>query len=64
MALKSEARFFEIRWDVQRVQPYAVCRIDTTARFDPAGNQVNGRFGQAIASRPPRIVQLGLLLTF
>jgi hypothetical protein len=38
--------------------------IDTTAQFDPAGNQVNGRFGQAIASRPPRIMQLGLLLTF
>ena len=63
--LKSEARFFEIRWEMYNVFNHTqFAGIDTTAQFDPAGNQVNGRFGQAIASRPPRIMQLGLLLTF
>jgi len=38
--------------------------VDSTARFDPAGNQVNGRFGQLIASRPPRVIQLAVSLYF
>ena len=38
--------------------------VDSTARFDPAGNQVNGRFGQLISSRPPRVIQLAVSLYF
>ena len=38
--------------------------VDTTARFDPLGNQVNGRFGQLIASRPPRVIQLAISFYF
>jgi hypothetical protein len=39
-------------------------QIDTTAQFDPTGKQVSGRFGQVIAGRPPRVMQLGLRLAF
>jgi hypothetical protein len=37
---------------------------DTAARFDPAGNQVNGRFGQATAAQDARIIQLSLRAYF
>lgn len=38
--------------------------LDTTARFDPAGNQVNLTLGQFTASRPPRQIQLALRFVF
>jgi hypothetical protein len=38
--------------------------IDTGARFDPAGAQVNGRFGEFTAARNPRQIQLALRLYF
>jgi hypothetical protein len=38
--------------------------VDSTARFDPAGNQVNARFGQLISARFPRVMQAGLHLYF
>jgi hypothetical protein len=38
--------------------------LDTTARFDAQGNQVNAQFGQFTSARPARIMQLGLRLTF
>lgn len=38
--------------------------VDTTARFNPAGEQVNGRFGQVIATRSRRIIQLALRVQF
>ncbi len=38
--------------------------MDTTARFDPAGVQVNGQFGQATAARAPRTMQFSLRLIF
>ncbi len=38
--------------------------VDTTARFDPAGNQTNTRFGQVISTRTPRVIQLSLRLSF
>jgi hypothetical protein len=38
--------------------------FDTTARFDPAGNQVSTTFGQFNASRTPRQMQLALRFTF
>lgn len=37
---------------------------DTTARFDPVGNQVNARFGQATAAQDARIIQLSLRAYF
>lgn len=38
--------------------------VDTSARFDPQGNQVNGRFGQVIGTRNPRQMQFTARLTF
>ncbi|MES1258805.1 MAG: carboxypeptidase regulatory-like domain-containing protein [Acidobacteriota bacterium] len=38
--------------------------IDTTARFDAAGKQINGTFGQATGDRGGRVVQLALRVTF
>lgn len=38
--------------------------VDTTARFDSAGTQVNGRFGEYISAREARRMQLGLKFYF
>lgn len=38
--------------------------VDNTARFDPQGNQVNGRFGEITAAHPPRRIQLALRFYF
>lgn len=38
--------------------------VNTAARFDPSGNQVNTLFGTVTAARPPRLVQLALRLQF
>lgn len=38
--------------------------VDSNAVFDPTGAQINGEFGQVIATRPPRIIQLSLRFEF
>ena len=38
--------------------------VDTVARFDGRGAQVNGRFGQVTAAADPRIVQLSMRAMF
>lgn len=38
--------------------------VDTTARFDAQGRQVNTQFGQMTGSRPSRRIQLALRLNF
>lgn len=38
--------------------------VDTSAVFDPDGKQINGEFGQIIATRSPRIIQFSLRLAF
>ncbi len=38
--------------------------LDTTARFDATGRQVNGQLGQVTATRPARRIQLVLRVTF
>lgn len=38
--------------------------LDTTARFDAGGNQVNARFGQLTSAASPRIIQLALRCFF
>ena len=38
--------------------------LDTAARFDAQGNQVNARFGEFTSARPPRVMQLALRLYF
>lgn len=38
--------------------------VDSTARFDAAGNQVNTRLGQVTGARSPRVIQLALSFKF
>jgi hypothetical protein len=38
--------------------------VDTGARFDAQGNQVNARFGEFTATRSPRVMQLALRFYF
>jgi hypothetical protein len=38
--------------------------VDSTARFDPQGNQINNRFGQLTSARAAREAQLSLRLQF
>ena len=39
-------------------------QINTAARFDGAGAQINSQFGQALDARQPRVLQLGATLFF
>ena len=38
--------------------------VDTGARFDPQGNQVNANFGTVNGARNPRIIQMSVRFTF
>jgi hypothetical protein len=38
--------------------------LDTTARFDAQGNQVNTRLGEFTSARPPRTIQMALRFYF
>jgi len=63
--LPGEGRRLQFRWEAFNVlNKTQFSAMDTTARFDPNGVQVNGSFGQATAARPPRTMQLSLRLTF
>jgi hypothetical protein len=38
--------------------------VDNNAVFDPTGAQINGEFGQVVATRPPRVIQFALRFDF
>ena len=38
--------------------------VDTAARFNPNGQQVNTRFGQIVGARAPRQIQFSLRYVF
>ena len=38
--------------------------VDNNAVFNSAGQQINGTFGQVIATRPPRVIQFSLRIEF
>lgn len=63
--LKQEGRFFQLRWEMYNAFNHTqFSGVDTTARFDPAGNQVNARFGQVTSTRSPRVMQISLRFVF
>ena len=63
--LKNEARFFQLRWEMYNVWNHTQYNaLDTGARFDVAGNQVNAQFGRITSTRSPRIMQGALNFTF
>jgi len=62
---KSGRRYLQLRWEVYNVFNHTqFSGVDTTARFNPAGAQVNTTFGQINASRSPRIMQGSVRFTF
>lgn len=62
---KGEERYFQLRgefynaWNHTQFNSY-----DTTARFNPAGQQINSNFGAFTGTRDPRKIQLSLRLMF
>jgi len=61
----TRARRLQIRWEVYNAFNHTQWSgIDTTARFDANGNQVNTRFGQVNGARGARVMQGSLRLTF
>jgi Carboxypeptidase regulatory-like domain/TonB-dependent Receptor Plug Domain len=63
--VKGEQKYFQFRWEVYNIFNHTQFQsVDMNARFDPAGNQVNTRFGQVTATRPPRVMQFALSFKF
>ena len=63
--VKSERRYFQFRWEMYNAFNHTqFSGVDTTARFDPQGAQVNARFGQVTSTRTPRVMQGALRFTF
>jgi hypothetical protein len=63
--LGNEKRTFQFRWEVYNIFNHTqFATVDNTARFNPAGMQVNPTFGQVITTRSPRIMQGSLRFTF
>jgi hypothetical protein len=63
--LGRESRVLQLRWELYNVLNHTqFSAVNTTARFDPSGNQINGQFGQATAARQPRLMQVAIRLRF
>ena len=55
----------QFRWEAYNVfNQVNWSAINTVARFNPAGEQVNANFGQATAARSPRVMQGAIRFTF
>ncbi|MEW5977488.1 MAG: TonB-dependent receptor [Acidobacteriota bacterium] len=60
-----ELRYFEFRSEFYNAFNHSQwLAVDNNARFDPSGKQVNSRFGQVVAARPARYIQLGVRFFF
>ena len=63
--LKSERRYLQFRLELYNAFNHTqFSGVDTTARFDASGNQVNTNFGRVTAAREPRYMQMSLRFTF
>jgi hypothetical protein len=59
------ARSFQYRLEAYNVlNTLQYDSVDTGARFDAAGNQVNAKFGKVNGARNPRIMQMSVRFTF
>jgi hypothetical protein len=55
----------QVRWEMYNVfNSIQYQGVDTTARFDAQGKQVNTRFGQVTSTRTPRNMQGSVRFTF
>jgi hypothetical protein len=60
-----ESRYVQFRTELFNAWNHTqFASLYTTARFDPAGNQVDPNFGAYSASRAPRTIQLSLRVVF
>lgn len=63
--LVGESMRVQFRWELYNAFNHTqFSGLDTTARFDLAGNQVNTRFGEFTSARSPRVMQLALRFYF
>lgn len=63
--LFSEGRYFQFRGEFFNTWNHTqFSSMDTSARFNPAGQQVNLNFGAFTGARDPRLIQLSLRLNF
>jgi hypothetical protein len=62
---KNEARNFRIRVEAYNAFNHTQFNgINTAARFDASGKQINSQFGQATSARQARVIQIGGTLYF
>ena len=58
-------RYFQYRFEMYNAFNHTQWSgVDTTARFDATGAQVNTNFGRVTTARDPRLLQMSLRLTF
>ncbi|MBI5084169.1 MAG: TonB-dependent receptor [Acidobacteria bacterium] len=63
--LKSEQRYFQLRGELYNIWNHTqFISYDTSARFNPAGQQINANFGAFSGTRDPRKAQLSLRFMF
>ena len=63
--LANGRRRLQLRWEIYNVFNHTqFSTVDSAARFDPQGNQVNARFGQVITTRAPRVMQVAARVVF
>ena len=55
----------QFRWEAYNVFNHTqYATVDTTARFNPAGQQINGNFWRITSTRPPRQMQASIRVQF
>jgi hypothetical protein len=63
--IAGEGRVLQFRWEFYNVLNHTqYSGINTTATFNPAGQQTNSTFGQASGSRAARVMQVSLRFRF
>ena len=63
--LASEKKTLQLRWEMYNAFNHTQFNaVDTGARFDASGAQVNNRFGEVIGARNPRRMQASLRFRF
>ena len=63
--LGGDRRRLQLRWEVYNLFNHLQFNaVNTTARFDAQGNQVNQLFGQVTSARTPRVMQVAVRVVF